>query len=45
MSRLVVVPQKEGGHDEARRLLERDAPIEREATQLDRHDVYAGGDG
>ena len=45
MSRLVVVPQKEGRHDEARRVPERDRPIDREATQLDRHDVCAGGDG
>lgn len=45
MSRLVVVPQKEGRHDEARRLLERGPPIDPEATQLDRHDFYAGGDG
>jgi hypothetical protein len=42
MSRLVVVPQAEGRQDEARRLRELGTPIDRERTQLDRHDVYAG---
>jgi hypothetical protein len=41
MNRLVVVvPLRENGYEEARRLLEQGPPIDLEATRFERHEVY-----
>ena len=41
MSRLViVVPLREGAHEEARTLIDEGPPFKFEGTRFDRHDVY-----
>jgi hypothetical protein len=37
---VVVVPLREGAQDEARRLLSEGPPLDLEATQYDRHEVF-----